>query len=567
MPYSISGSVGEGGVNRTEDVRTVYALFNKILPAPLAVSDTCSAQLVQAIKTFQTAFMSRPDGRIDVGGGTWRRLTAAAEPSTSGGDAGTGSVNLNGAWAVRNQWSDSYEAEFSRWVEQLYAKKGATLTACLRNPAANSLYSDEDRTLSVFSDCADLPYLLRAYFAYKKKLPFSFNSTISGGRYTSGNLPGSRKSFLDYASFSSLARAVSNSVHSGFFRYAWTTEKTDTYLAEVSRESVTPGTVYYDANGHVLVVGRVDADGTVWMMDGHPDNSLTSKRFGESLSRGSCKSGGGFRRWRRQTVSGSSIVLAANQAEKFFDSGQSQCQSNYRVDGFDLNYHQWVKKRLASSGSRIDPVTELGQQLSALHEALKERVDSVKAAVDNGIHRKTHPGSLPRNIYGAEGEWETYSTPGRDARLRAQVKETHSFISMSVEAVARGSHPYLFSGTASQLVRRYAEIWQDSSARLRISYTSSAGAAVLLTLAEIMDRLFKLSFDPYHCPELRWGDTQSTACQDGSVKRDWYNKEQRLRNVITPDSSANTTVDWGPLNPPDIHIGQLIERLKQQYGV
>ena len=418
----------------------------------------------------------------------------------------------------------------------------------------------------MFSDCADLPYLLRAYFCYKKKLPFSFNSTISGGRYTNGNTPSARKSFLSYASFSSLTRAISNSVHSGFFRYFWTMEKTDTYLAEVSRDSIMPGAVYYDANGHVLVVGKVDADGTVWLMDGHPDNSLTSKRFGESLSRGSCKSGGGFRRWRQQTMNGSSIVLATNREERFFDSGQSQCQSSYRVDGFDLNYHQWVKRRMASGNVRIDPVNELTQQLTAFHAALKERVDSVTTATDNGIHRKAHPGSLPHNIYGAEGEWETYSTPGRDARLKAQVKEIFGFISQSVEAVARGSHPYIFSGTASQLVRQYVEIWQDSSERLRISYANSAGTAVSLTLADIMDRLFKISFDPYHCPELRWGDTQSTVCQDGTVKRDWYNKEQRLRNVITPDSSAHTTVDWGPLNSPDIHLGKLLERLKQQHS-
>ena len=478
-------------------------------------------------------------------------------------------INLgssSSAWIAQNQWNDSYEAEFSRWIEQLFNKKGATLTACLRNPAANSLYSDTDRTISVFSDCADLPYLLRAYFSYKKKLPFSFNTTISGGRYTSGNTPGSRRSFLNYSSFSQLAKAISNSVHSGFFRYFWTMEKTDSYLAKISRESVVPGAIYYDANGHVLVVGRVDADGTVWLMDGHPDNSLTSKRFGESLSRGSCKSGGGFRRWRRQAVDSSgSIVLATNREERFFDSGQSQCQSSYRVDGFDLNYHQWVKRMLASGSVKIDPVSEFGQQLGAFHDALKERVDSVQAAVSNGIHGKAHPSSLPPNIYGAEGEWETYSTPGRDARLRAQVKEMFGFLSMSAEAVARGNHPYLFNGTAAQLVHRYEEVWQDNSSKLRISYANSAGLSVALTLSDVMDRLFKLSFDPYHCPELRWGDTQSTSCQDGSTKRDWYNKEQRLRNVLVPDSRANTTLDWGPLTTPDIHIGKLIERLRQQY--
>ena len=92
MPVSISGSVGDaGGENRPEDVRTVYALFNKVLPTPLVVSDECSTELMQAIRDFQSTFMSRPDGRIDVGGRTWRELNAAV--NASDGEL-TGSVSL-----------------------------------------------------------------------------------------------------------------------------------------------------------------------------------------------------------------------------------------------------------------------------------------------------------------------------------------------------------------------------------------------------------------------------------------------------------------------------------------
>ena len=80
----IAGSVGEGGQNRAEDVRIIYALFNKILPAPLDVSDRNSAELIQAIRDFQKAFMSWPDGRIDVGGRTWRKLTGATRMPTTG---------------------------------------------------------------------------------------------------------------------------------------------------------------------------------------------------------------------------------------------------------------------------------------------------------------------------------------------------------------------------------------------------------------------------------------------------------------------------------------------------
>ncbi len=475
--------------------------------------------------------------------------------------------DASSAWIAKQQWNDSYEAEFAEWVEHLFAKKGSTLAACLKNPAANTLYSDEDKNRSLYSDCADLPYVLRAYFSYKKKLPFSFTYSISGGRYTNGNTPGTRRSFLNYSSFSKLAKALTNNVHSGFFRFFWTMEKTDTYLAKINRDSVVPGVVYYDPNGHVLVVSKVDADGTVWFVDGHPDNSLTSKRFGEYLSRGSCKQGGGFRRWRHQEASSNGqFSLTSNQASKFFDSAQSQCQAKYHVDGFDLNYHQWVKRMLSSGSAKIDPLKELSQQLAALHNELLARVESIKTAVSKGIPQKPHPASLPYNIYGATGEWESYSTPGRDARLKAQIREAFNFINLSVAKVAQGNHPYQFNGTASMLVREYQAIWNNSAAQLRITYRNSANAEVSLTLATIMDRLFKLSFDPYHCPELRWGDIQMASCPDSTDKRNWYEREQRLRNVIDPDYQANTTLTWGPAIVPNIHVGKLLEKLRQQYS-
>jgi hypothetical protein len=576
----ITGSVGQGGQDRPSDVRVVYALFNNILANPLTVSDQVSAELIQTIKDFQQPFLSRPDGRIDVGGRTWGKLTTATEmPDTENPGGGSepdepgepgGEINVGGAgaaWTARHQWSDRYEAEFARWVEELFADKKGSLAACLRNPEGNSLYSNEDRNNNLFSDCADLPYLLRAYFSYKKKLPFSFNVTISGSRYSNNNQPGSRRSFLSYSNFSSLARTISNSVHSGFFRFFWTTEKTDTFLCQINRESIVPGTVYYDANGHVLVVSRVDDDGTVWFVDAHPDNSLTEKRFGSYLSRGSCKQGGGFRRWRHQEVGSSgSFTLTTNSNTPFFDAGKSQCQDSYEVDGLELDYHQWVKRMLAVGSGKVDPIKEIQQQLTALDQALQDRVASIAAAVSHNIHKKTHPSSLPYNIYGTEGDWEAYSTPGRDARLRAQVREMFNLIKDSVSAVAQGDHPYAFEGTAADLLRQFSSIWQESTDSIRIGYGDSSGKTVTLTLGNIMERLFLLSFDPYHCPELRWGDVDTASCPDGSSKRWWYEQEQRLRNVIDTDHRVNTTLDWGPVNTPDIDVGALLELLKREYS-
>ena len=57
-----------------------------------------------------------------------------------------------------------------------------------------------------------------------------------------------------------------------------------------------------------------------------------------------------------------------------------------------------------------------------------------------------------------------------------------------------------------------------------------------LTIDTVLDRLFALSFDPYHCPELRWGaaagSPELSSCPDNAEKLGWYRAEQRLRCAL-----------------------------------
>ncbi len=80
------------------------------------------------------------------------------------------------------------------------------------------------------------------------------------------------------------------------------------------------------------------------------------------------------------------------------------------------------------------------------------------------------------------------------------------------------------------------------------------------------NRLFALSFDPYHCPELRWGAGAGSAEYDAGVcsangKLDWYNKEMSLRYAIDRQYGAPTPLGWGPSQRPDIHVPNLLDRL------
>src|SRR5262249_48465569 len=55
----------------------------------------------------------------------------------------------------------------------------------VRDPSRNFLFNhlglNEDAKIYLRPDCADLPYTLRAYFAYKMELPYGFSKCSRGG--------------------------------------------------------------------------------------------------------------------------------------------------------------------------------------------------------------------------------------------------------------------------------------------------------------------------------------------------------------------------------------------------
>lgn len=82
---SINASVGAGGTNQDGDVRVVQDLLNRAASAGLAVDGDCGPRTRTAITGYQKGFLPRPDGRVDPGGQTLRRLVAASEQPDSPG--------------------------------------------------------------------------------------------------------------------------------------------------------------------------------------------------------------------------------------------------------------------------------------------------------------------------------------------------------------------------------------------------------------------------------------------------------------------------------------------------
>lgn len=80
MKYQIRASVGKGGAANANDIKLVQALLNVYLRREnkkvLAINGKCDAETQTAIETFQTSEqkLAKPDGRVDVNGGTFKAL-------------------------------------------------------------------------------------------------------------------------------------------------------------------------------------------------------------------------------------------------------------------------------------------------------------------------------------------------------------------------------------------------------------------------------------------------------------------------------------------------------------
>jgi hypothetical protein len=84
----ISGSVGRGGVNQSDDVRLVQNLINNHLPTPLhplKLDGLCGVNTINAIEEIQRRYLHRnpPDGRVDPNGATFRFLISRGSAAGS----------------------------------------------------------------------------------------------------------------------------------------------------------------------------------------------------------------------------------------------------------------------------------------------------------------------------------------------------------------------------------------------------------------------------------------------------------------------------------------------------
>lgn len=73
---ALTGSVGSGdAANNKADVDLIQTLLKKVGAYEGVVGAPCGPETIEAIKRFQKTFMNSPDGRVDVNGRTWVKLS------------------------------------------------------------------------------------------------------------------------------------------------------------------------------------------------------------------------------------------------------------------------------------------------------------------------------------------------------------------------------------------------------------------------------------------------------------------------------------------------------------
>jgi hypothetical protein len=448
-----------------------------------------------------------------------------------------------GVWPVVRNWNRAEEALYSAWIRAMFhAPRGeelafARLDEVTSNRDRNVLVDhygwgedSSSKGLKLKPDCADTPYFLRAYFAWKRALPFAYRHCSSGEDGhpprceklhtileppdVPTNMPDNWNELMQVQRF--FQRSLQE-VHSGNGRVPFDDNESDFYGLKLTREALRPGAVYADPYGHMLsLVEFVDADGTLpgvlYAVDGQPDGSITRKRFweGNFLWNPDPRLGGsGFKAFRPLSVKyedGGQIIESLSDAQiaKHPDYGDV----SHAQPKLDPNKFYDTIDRVITPSVR-DPFVAQEEMVRALSEAAKVRVTSVNNAQP---YFAAHPDAvipMPElgEIFETSGPWEDFSTPSRDLRLLIAIDVVNHFD----EKVAR--QPDAFGTTAGKAMDELREKLTArrkvllASDELAFSYKRSDGSPQKLTLAELVTRTtgFEASYNPNDCPEYRWG--------------------------------------------------------------
>jgi hypothetical protein len=521
--------------------------------------------------------------------GTWRatlaRDRAPAECSTITREIKVAkdqpprpSATQGSVWPVRNTWNRGTENLYSAWIEKLFdapldaAPSWKALHEVLRDKSRNVLFNhlglrEDEIGLFIRPDCADLPYFLRAYYAFKMGLPYGYSKCTRGGggeppkcptwwniqneeprnvppepslpqQVAAGGAfevlrPGGPRSATGPAATPPappakpsgppprpaglaqgfghyLQHSIADGVHSGSGRTRLDDEKTDYYPVPLKEENLRPGTVYADPYGHLLVLAKRlpqsgDEAGVLFAVDAQPDGTVARKRFwrGNFLFAQDRALGGPGFKHFRPIVSERNGLRRLTNDE----IAKHPQYGDFSLEQAKLTTEDFYDRMdEVMSPAPLEPVRAMKEAITSLEEQVKARVTSV----ENG--RKWQLGSrgdatMPDGgaIFETTGAWEDFATPSRDLRLLIALDVVRTF----PDRVARRPERYAMP-TGKSVADVKAELQSVLASELaarKFSYPRTDGSPWTLTLKDVIDRAtaLEMAYNLNDCVELRWG--------------------------------------------------------------
>jgi len=463
-------------------------------------------------------------------------------------------------WKTVRGWDAETEALYSAWINALYydadeRSSWAALHEVTQNSERNFLYNhlglgEDDPTgkikVLMQPDCADNPFYMRAYFAWKLGLPFGFHECNRGylgrapetGRWVTNESAGLKSQPV--LAFNAFLRSVANGVHSGTARTALKDETSDYYPVPLTQDALRPGVVFADPYGHTLIIVHWlpqtdDNPGVLLAVDAQPDKTIAIKRFwkGNFLFTTTDEIGDpGFKAFRPIVQKGNQPRLMKNE-EITVESGQIPFSLQQQAMSSEVFYHTMER---VINPKPLDPEKALLDLIKALHEQLIVRVNSVS----NGeTYMKSHPGEViampggTSGVFQAGGQWEDFSTPNRDLRLLIAMDAVLDFPDRIVRSPEDFKIPKLSSN--EHIRKKLEALLEQKLAELSITYVRTNGAEQILTLKELLKRreAFEMAYNPNDGIEIRWGAPENSEERSTCRRHVPAGQLEKMRTVRT----------------------------------
>jgi hypothetical protein len=497
-------------------------------------------------------------------------LTAAGQdpnPPTIRSNSGAWPIRRQWTPAETQHYARWFERMYDRksggTVEQRTAKLARLLTdpdmnllldpAFLGEAGNPQLPDGVIRTCHSMIDCAKFTAFMPAYYAYRRALPWMTSSVASGERgadirISKYNVPvGGTSSFTSPSVGAFFTEAVGGFI-SGNYRVnlnGRNAAQSDTVPVALSRSFLLPGCMNY-LDGHCLMLAKVTEYGELAFLNCSTTRSRDIFSYngmntvGGMTPRGSDPDnewGGCFQGLRAPRYpiaetdkSGSVVRVRRRTDEEMREFGFSteqyelarQMAANQYIQEGEFrpqSLHDLIRLRMKTV-DRIVPYKFVEAYCTELLDAFAFREQFVQDAWKEV--QRNGPIVFPEeqkldNIFQAKGRWEDWSSPSSDVDRRNKYFYLADWMEYAIRMFGVKPGFVDLTGLEKYKIRSQADLAAAFIAEKNrifaersMEYTNSKGAKVKLTLADIEQRLYDLSFDPNHPPELRWGAPYGT---------------------------------------------------------